>query len=185
MKKFLFIILIVNFSFSQTKNVKVNFPTYIINGAEIGFEFSNKKGKTSHEFTLITMKAPSFDKNGDYDQFGVEYKMKNFIFNKKALNGFYIAAPIVNFINFKREYDFNSENIKTLGVGSVAGYQFFLLNTPNSNLTLDINMGGNFQIPYDIKNIDQYFNSESDQIDGLFLLPKYLRFNISIGYAFL
>ena len=91
---------------------------------------------------------------------------------------------VVNFINFKREYGFNIENIKSFGIGSVAGYQFFLLNTSDSNLTLDVNMGGNFQIPYDIKNVDQYYNGESDEIDGLFLLPKYLRFNISVGYAF-
>jgi len=184
MKKLLVVLLLVNFSFSQTKNIKVNLPTYIINGAEIGFEFSNQKGRTSHEFTLITMKAPSFDSKGNYNQFGIEYKMKNFMFNKQALKGFYIAAPVVNFINFKREFDLNTENIKSFGIGSVAGYQFFLFNTSDSNLTLDVNMGGNLQIPYDIKNLDQYYNGESDEIDGLFLLPKYLRFNISIGYAF-
>ena len=58
------------------------------------------------------------------------------------------------------------------------------IENETSNLTLDINMGGNIQIPYDVKNVNQYFNGESDEIDGLFLLPKYLRFNISIGYAF-
>lgn len=184
MKKLLVVLLFVNFSFSQTKNIKVNLPTYIINGAEIGFEFSNEKGRTSHEFTLITMKAPSFDSKGNYNQFGIEYKMKNFMFNKQALKGFYIAAPVANFINFKRDFEFNTENIKSFGIGSVAGYQFFLLNTSDSNLTLDINMGGNIQIPYDIKNVNQYFNGESNEIDGLFLLPKYLRFNISVGYAF-
>jgi hypothetical protein len=45
-------------------------------------------------------------------------------------------------------------------------------------------MGGNIQIPYDIKNVNQYYNGDSNTIDGLFLLPKYLRLNVSIGYAF-
>lgn len=180
---FLLIVCGVNFGFSQTKNIKVNLPTYVINGAEIGFEFSNKKGRTSHEFTFITAKAPSFDGNGKYNQTGFEYKLKNFLFNKRALNGFYVAAPIANYIVFERTYNNYTENIKSVGIGSALGYQFFLLNTSSSNLTLDINAGGTYQIPFEVENIDQYFNTD-DQIDGLFLLPKFLRFNISIGYAF-
>ena len=183
MKKIILVLFLANFSFSQTKNIKINAPTYVLNGAEIGFEFSNKKGKTSHEFTFITSKAPAFDGNGKYNQLGLEYKMKNFMFNKTALNGFYIAAPVANFINFERDYGNNSEKIKSFGIGSLIGYQFFLLSTSESNLTLDINTGGNLQIPYDIENVNQYF-TEEDEIDGLFLLPKYIRFNISIGYAF-
>jgi hypothetical protein len=161
--------------FSQTKNIKFNLPTYIINGAELGFELSNQKGSTAHEFSVFFLKAHSFDSGDNYNQLGFEYKLKNYLFNDRALNGFYIAAPTVNYSSYKREYKNFNEEIKSAGIGALLGYQFFLLPISNHNLTLDINLGGNIQFPY---------KTNLDKDSGLVLVPKYLRFNIAVGYAF-
>lgn len=171
----LFFSLCFSTAISQTKNVKFNIGTFWLNGGELSFEFSNEKGKTAHEFTAIFLKAPSFDSGDNYNQLGFEYKLKNYLFNDRSLNGFYIAAPTVNYTSYKRNYQGIDEIAKSAGIGALLGYQFFLMPVSNTNLTLDLNFGSNLQIPFDT-------NLAEDS--GLVFLPKILRFNLAVGYAF-
>ncbi|MCZ8196686.1 MAG: DUF3575 domain-containing protein [Flavobacterium sp.] len=165
-------------SYSQNKVLKINALMIPLNGIEISAEFSNKKGNTGHEFVILTGKAPSFDSHQKYNQLGIEYRMRNYIFNQRKLNGFYIAAPVLNYIKFDRQV-YNIDNkIEVVGIGGLGGYQFFLLENEKTNLTLDIAIGGNIILP--INEINEFDNENS----GLVLLPKFLRFNLGIGYAF-